>query len=95
MKVKLLYIPYLFIIDLLFMHVIYEMQKIENNKILSHTNHNEHMIHYRKPLYGKAQLEGDITLLYFVWSGNNASTKENKIFMELLENYGPISCYRH
>jgi hypothetical protein len=84
------------------MHEIDKMWKIENNKIQSHTIHKINTnIFSGKPLREKTQLEGEVALLSFLWYGNNASTKEKALSMELplrlwpvrlLQNINPL-CY--
>ena len=59
------------------------MWKIENNEIQSHHPQNNTKIFSGKPLREKTQLEDEAALLFFLWYGNNASTKEKEIYMDL------------
>jgi hypothetical protein len=66
----------------------------EHGNTFTHYPKNNTKIFSRKPLGEKTQLEGEATLLSFLWYGNNASTKENALSMELLETCGLLGCYR-
>jgi hypothetical protein len=70
------------------------MRKIENCKIQSHHPQGNTKISSWKPLWEKNQLEGEAALLSFLWYGNNASTKENALSMELPETCGLLGCYK-
>ena len=94
MKVKFLQIPKNLVTYFMLMHEIDKMWKIENNETQSHTIHMTTQIFYEKPLREKIQLEGDVALLSFLWYGNNVSTKENALSMELPETHGLLGCYK-
>lgn len=78
----------------LLMHVIDKMQKIENSKIQSYTNHNDHSICFGKSLQEKNELESEAALLSFLCSGKSAITKEKTLSMELPETCCLIGCYK-
>ena len=59
------------------------------------TNHNEHHICFGKPLQEKTKLEGEVIMLSFVENGNDASTNEKALFMDLHETYGPCAATKH
>jgi hypothetical protein len=42
----------------------------------------------------KTQLGGEVSLLSFLWYGNNVSTKEKELSMDLLETCGLLGYYR-
>jgi hypothetical protein len=64
------------------MHEIDKMWKIENSKIKSHTIQKM-----------KQRFSLGVFALFF-WYGNNASTKQKALTIELLETYGLIGYYR-
>jgi hypothetical protein len=76
------------------MHEIDKIRKIEKSKIQSHTIHKITSTCSGKPLREKTQLEGEAALLSFLWHGNNASTKEKALSIELPETYGLLGCYK-
>jgi hypothetical protein len=45
-------------------------------------------------LMGKTKLEGEVSLLSFLWYGNNASVKEKSLSMESHETSGLLGLYR-
>jgi hypothetical protein len=57
----------------------------EQQNIITHHPQKNTKIFSRKPLREKFQLEGEAALLSSLWYGNNASTKEKALSMELLE----------
>jgi hypothetical protein len=46
----------------------------------------------RKPLQEKTQLEGEVYLLSFLLYGNNESTKDKALSMDLPETCGLLGC---
>jgi hypothetical protein len=61
---------------------------------MTHHPQNNTNIFSRKPLQEKTHLEGEVSLLSFLWYGNNPSTKEKELSLELLETYGLLVYYR-
>jgi hypothetical protein len=59
-----------------------------------HHPQNNTNIFSRKPLWEKNQLKGEVSLLSFLWYGNNASTKEKTLSMELRETCFLLGCYK-
>jgi hypothetical protein len=47
-----------------------------------------------EPLWEKNLMEGEVALLSFLWNGNNASTKEKALYMELSKTCNLIGYYR-
>jgi len=45
--------------------------------------------------YKKNHLEGEVTLLSFVWNKNNESTKEKELSVELLHTCGMFTATEH
>jgi hypothetical protein len=65
------------------MHEIDKMWKIENSKIQSHHPKINTRYDLRNPIWEKTHLEGEASLLSFLWYKNGASTKEEAISVEL------------
>jgi hypothetical protein len=76
------------------MHEIDKIRKIENNKIQS--NHPQINTRYDlgNPILEKTQLEGEASLLSFLWYRNDASTRKDALSQEFPLNYGMYGCYR-
>jgi hypothetical protein len=60
----------------------------EHGNTIAHHPKNNTKICSGKPLQEKTLLEGEVVLFSFLWYGNNASTKEKALSMELLETCG-------
>jgi hypothetical protein len=69
------------------MHVLYKMSKIENNKTQSHHPQKNTIYDLENPIWEKTQLEGEVSLLSFIWYRNNASIKKEELFMDF-----PLTC---
>jgi hypothetical protein len=76
------------------MHEIDKMQKIENISTITHQPHGNTNIFSRNPLREKTQLKCEASLLSFLLYGNNASTKEKTLSMELPETLGLLGYYK-
>jgi hypothetical protein len=63
------------------------------NTITSHPKNNTKFF-FGKPFWEKTQLEGEASLLSFLWYGNNSNTKEKKLSIELIETCGILGFYR-
>jgi hypothetical protein len=66
----------------------------EKQSTITHNPQDNTNIFYGKPLREKNQLEGEPTLLSFLWYKNNASIKEKVISIELIEICGMLGFYR-
>jgi hypothetical protein len=69
------------------MHEIDKMKKIENSKIQSHHPQINTRYDLGNPIQEKTQLEGEASLLSFLWYRNDASTKKEALSVEF-----PLTC---
>ena len=75
------------------MHEIDKMQKIENSKIQSYHPQRNTIYDLGNPICEKTHLEGEATLLSFIWYRNDASTNKEALSVELPLTCGLHGCY--
>ena len=70
------------------------MKNREHKSTITHHPQDNTNIFSGKTLREKTQLEGEATMLSFLWYGNNACTKKKALSMELPESSGLLGYYR-